>query len=485
MRFYFLLANWVKICYNISMKFIKIEKKVIDYIEKNGLIKAGERILVAVSGGPDSIFLLHLLNFFKNECSIDLICCHINHNLRGEDSERDENFAKDHFRSMNLQFVMRSVNVSSYRKKQHLSIEDAARQLRLKTLEKIAEETDSQKIALGHTFDDLVETFFLNLLRGAGRRGLLGIRERRGRFIRPLLCLSKKDILIYLKERNIDYRIDVTNWNSQYSRNFIRRELVPQIEERLNRSVKTNISQLIEVLKDEEEVLSRTVEKIIEKILKKSEEGIIIERETFRSLEAALQRRVIMRCFEKMAGEDKRLNFREIESLRSAISGRSSGLQFSYYGTTFFVGTDNVLAENRLVSLEGYGEEKQDKIILDIPGNVQFQNRYHIVASVLESINGDIVNPDCVYFDLDEIHPPIVVRTRTDGDKFKPFGMKQDKKVKDFFIDSKIQFWERDKIPLILDSKDILWIVGLRRSDVARVGEKTERILKIEKRKIG
>jgi tRNA(Ile)-lysidine synthase len=129
--------------------------------------------------------------------------------------------------------------------------------------------------------------------------------------------------------------------------------------------------------------------------------------------------------------------------------------------------------------------ERTEEKIIDIPGAVKFQNRCYIKASVLGSINGDISNPDCVYFNLDEIQPPILLRTRSNGDKFRPFGMKNEKKVKDFFIDSKIPFWERDKIPIIADEKNILWIVDLRRSDMAKVGDKTKRILKIEKREIG
>ncbi|TES91421.1 MAG: tRNA lysidine(34) synthetase TilS [Candidatus Cloacimonadota bacterium] len=464
------------------MKVEEIEKKVLNYIEKNGLIEEGEKILVAVSGGPDSIFLLYLLNLYKSELKIELVCCHINHNLREEASEKDERFVKDFSQKMDIPLIAKSVNVSSYKKDKHLSLEDAARRLRLKTLEKSADERDAQKIALGHTADDSIETFFLNLLRGAGRRGLLGIQPMRGRFIHPLLCLSKREILFYLKEKNIDYRIDVTNWNRQYRRNFIRRELVPLIEERLNRGVKTNISQLIEVLRDEEEILSREVKKVVKKIFMETEENLLIEREAFRRLKPGIQRRVIMRCFEGMTKSDARLNFKEIESLRTAISGTSSGLRFSYYGTTFFVGSDAVLVQNKNISSE---KSKNEKVFLDIPGKVLFQNRYYITASVLRSLNGNIDDPDCAYFDLEAIHPPLVLRTRENGDKFKPFGMNQEKKVKNFLIDEKIPFWERDEIPLISDANGILWIVGLRRAEVARVREKTKRILKLEKREIG
>ncbi len=467
------------------MKFRKIEKSVGDYVEKNRLIKTGEKILVAVSGGPDSIFLLHILNSYRKEFGIDLICCHINHNLRGDASKRDESFVKDVSQKMDMPFVVRNLDVSSYRENEHLSLEDAARQLRLKTLNEIAEKTNSQKVALGHTFDDLIETFFLNILRGSGRGGLLGMRAERDVFIRPLLCLTKAEIILYLKERDIDYRIDVTNWHSNYRRNFIRRELVPVIEEKLNKGAKRNIARLMTVLKDEEEIISRIVEREMGLIVRQTEEDYLIEREGFRGLEPAIQRRVIMRCFEDMEEDYRRLNFSEIESLRNAISGRSSGLKVQHYGVTFYVGTETVLVQKKRMALDECEMDRAEEKVINIPGEVKFQNRYYIKTSVLGSINGDISNPDCVYFNLDEIEPPILLRTRSNGDKFRPFGMKNEKKVKDFFIDSKIPFWERDKIPIIADAKNILWIVDLRRSDMAKVGDKTKRILKIEKREIG
>ena len=465
------------------MNVKNIENRVIGCIKTNRLITSGDKVLVAVSGGPDSIFLFNLLNRYKNELSIELFCCHINHNLRGEVSKKEETFVRNVSKSMGIQFVSRSVDVLSYSKEMHLSIEDAARKMRLKVLKNIADEINVQKIALGHTSDDSIETFFLNLFRGAGRKGLSGIKLQREIFIRPLLCISKKEITVFLKENNIDYRIDVTNWNRDYRRNFIRREIVPLIEEKINSNLKANILQLISVINNEEELLSKVTDEVIENICKKTEDGILVERDGFRTLKPALQRRVVMKCFEKIAGKNKSLKFKEIEALRNTISGTSSGLYFSYHKSEFFIGADTVLVRRSETVIEK--AEKCDVVKLNIPGDVQFKECCSIITSVLKNINGNINDKKCVYFNLSEIHPPLVVRTRRNGDKFSPFGMNKKKKIKDFFIDEKVPFWERDKIPLVVDTKDILWIVGLRRSDLAKVGDKTERVLKIEERQIG
>jgi len=462
------------------MMFEKTKTKVLEYIKENGLIKKGDKVLIAVSGGPDSIFLLHLLAQYKNELGICIICCHINHNLRGEDSDRDERLVKNTVERMEIPFFTRKIDVSSFGKEHHLSLEDAARRLRIKIFEEIADETDAQRIALGHTSDDLLETFFLNLVRGAGRKGLLTMNSKRERFIRPLLSISKKEIVTYLKGRNIDYRIDVTNWMTRYRRNFIRRELIPLIERNMNSGLKKNILQLLDILREEEAVFDTIVQGEMKKTCGETDEGMFIKRPLFRNLKSAIQRRIIIECFENVATCEKKLHFSEIESLRNAIKGRTSGLTFAFYGTTFLVGADGVLIKNCKESKP----KKTNETIIKIPGTVTFQNRYYIKTSLLNAPNGDIKASNCAYFDLDAVHQPIVLRKRNNGDIFKPFGMQHSKKIKDFFIDEKVPFWKRDNIPLVVDSKDILWIVGLRRSDVAKVQENTERILKMEEEKI-
>jgi len=456
----------------------KTEKKIIDFIEGFQLIEKGDKILVAVSGGPDSVFLLHILNLFTKRFGIKLSGCHINHNLRGENSNADERFVKALCVEMDIPLTVQNEDVPSFRKEKNLSLEDAARRLRLSAIWDIAATEHCTKIALGHTFDDNIETFFLNLFRGSGREGLLGISRRRGIVIRPLLSISKKEILSYLKEKEIDYRIDVSNWETLYRRNFIRRELVPLIEKRLDKDVKNNISHLIEILSCEEEMISEIVEGEKKKSEGKSGGSLLMNRILFRKQKVAVQRRLIIEAFEDVAGKEMHLNYREVESLRKAIDGSSSGLRFSFAKVIFFLSSDTILVKKEKV----FSSFEQQEI--EIPFKVKFRNRWIIEASILESLDGDITEPSCAYFDLDEIHPPLLLRTKCNGDRFIPFGMNGEKKVKDYFVDSKIPFWNRNEIPIISDKQSILWIVGLRRSNKAKITESTKRVLKIEKREI-
>ncbi|TET24378.1 MAG: tRNA lysidine(34) synthetase TilS [Candidatus Cloacimonadota bacterium] len=458
-----------------------VRVKVLHYIKDKSLIESGERILVAVSGGPDSMLLMHILNGYKSELNISLVCCHVNHQLRDVASNRDELFVRNVCRQIGVPFVSKRINVSALSKEKHISIEDAARQLRLGALYDIAEERKCQKIGVGHTSDDTMETFILNILRGTGRKGLSGIHPKRGKFIHPLLCLKKREVLHYLKNHHIDYQIDVTNWRSDNRRNFIRRELVPLIEKKFNKRVKDNILQLIKIIIDEEDLLSTLTGKTLEGLQKERDEGIVFDRDSIKALHPAIQRRILIRSFEKLAGE-MRLNFKEIEALRTAIISDCSGMVFPYHGIIFLIGANSIL-----VRVESRKKEVREDIhaCLSIPGSIRFQNRYLIKTTVLEQINGNIDSRDCVYYDLDLIQQPLIIRTRNNGDTFIPFGMHQKKKVKEFFIDAKVPFWERDEIPIIADEKGILWIAGLRRADSAKVRKDTERILKIEKRYIG
>jgi tRNA(Ile)-lysidine synthase len=457
------------------MEFDTMGRTVLDFIRKNGLLRGGEKVLVAVSGGPDSVFLLHFLNQYKEELKCTLVTCHINHTLRGEASLLDREFVRRMSEDFRIPFETFDVDVRGFKEKRRLSIEESARVLRYSTLERCAREKGAEKIALGHTRDDSIETFLLNLFRGSGRKGLTGIQPKRGKLIRPLLCLSKREILTSLKRLNIDYRIDASNWRTEYARNFIRRDLVPLIEEKMDRNIKGSVSQLIKVFGEEEELLERTTEECFRNICEKKESGIEIERSRFNSLHTALQRRIVRRCFSEISGDVGMMNYKEVESLRRVINGESSGVRILYPPVLFLISSEKILI----------GEERDelqsgDGINLTIPGSATFLDRSILSTSIVDTVSETFDNSNCVYFDIQKIEEPLTVRTRVNGDTFTPFGFPHEKKVKELLIDEKIPFWERDTIPLVSDKKGILWVVGVRRSDRAKISEETKGILKIE-----
>jgi tRNA(Ile)-lysidine synthase len=458
-----------------------LEKRVISFILEHDLIDPDDRVMIGVSGGPDSVFLLDLLSSYSKKLRFKLCCCHIDHGLRGEASRDDERLVEELALEREIPFVAKRIDCVSYSELHRISLEEAARSLRLATLSEIAGEHDAQEIALGHTADDNAETFLMNLLRGTGRKGLCGIQPKRGDIIHPLLCIRRSEIIRYLKEKRIGYRVDVTNWHTHFTRNFIRHELVPLMEKGLERNVKSNILRLIEIIASEEEVLAEMTGRIFSDICSISAEGISIGRSDFKKVNPAMQNRLILRCFDEVAEKRASLNSREVCAIRRSALGESSGSSFLHHGVEYLIGADSLFIGRRRPVKGGV----ENELILSTSDEVTFHDKFLIKTRILSEINGDLSNPDCAYFDLEKLVMPLTIRKRRNGDVFVPFGMAKKKKVKELLIDTKVDFWARDMIPIVSDARGIIWVAGVRRSADAMVDQSTKRILKIEKRTIG
>ncbi|HEX9251573.1 MAG TPA: tRNA lysidine(34) synthetase TilS, partial [Ignavibacteriaceae bacterium] len=213
-----------------------IEQKIIRFIKENKLLSDGEKILVALSGGPDSVFLLHILNKYKKKFKIELGAVHINHLLRGKDSGRDELFCKTICEELSIPFYCLRKNVKDYSKKNKISLEVAGRKIRYDFFEKISKANKYDKIATAHNVDDNAETVLLNLIKGTGIKGIAGIPVRRNNIVRLILSLTKKEILNYLNENKFEYRVDESNLSNDFERNFLRNEVIPLIQNNVNPS---------------------------------------------------------------------------------------------------------------------------------------------------------------------------------------------------------------------------------------------------------
>jgi tRNA(Ile)-lysidine synthase len=458
-----------------------LETKIFDFISAHALLERNDTVLVGLSGGPDSVLLAAILSRYIKKVNGSLVCCHVNHGLRGEASEGDEEFVKSFAAEQGMACQVRHVDVASYCREHGLSLEEAARHLRLDALEVARRGLGAQKIALGHTADDAVETFLFNLLRGTGRKGLSGIQPKRGLVVRPLLSIRRSEIIRYLKENRIAFRIDTSNWQCDFTRNYIRHQLFPHIEQKLKRKVKSNILQLISIIRSEEELLDRMTDELFTGKCAVSHEGITMRRQDFRSMDTAMQRRLIVRCFAETTNSWQGLNYREIDAIRKAALGKTSGVTFLYHGVRFLIASEEILiAPEQLGRSDAAGD-----VTLQTSDEVTFRGRCCIRTEVISKVNGDFSSRDCAYFDLEKLVLPLTLRSRRNGDAFEPFGMGHKKKVKELFIDEKVPFWERDAIPVISDAEGIIWIAGIRRAAVAKVDEHTKHILKIEKRDIG
>lgn len=428
-------------------------KKFIEYIEKEELIEKDDKILIAFSGGPDSVALGSMLIGIKKDYNMKLAICHINHNLRGKESEGDEKFCKEFSEKHNLDFFSLSADVTSYSKEKKIGLEEAGREIRYEFLQKVAKENNYNKIALAHNLDDNVETFLFRLMRGTGLEGLKGIPVKRDKIIRPLLFMKKSEILSYLEEIKQEFRIDSSNNDNIYTRNKIRLDLIPYIEKEFNPKFKETVSRLIEDISEtSEENLNFTT------------------LEEFLSLSKRNQKSILYKMLKEKNLEISR---GKIDEILKVIE--KNGYKEVSLGNDFILKKTYKLIE--IVKDKSYKKNKEkEKIELDIPSKIEY-NGCNIEIRLVDKLEK---NKNYFYFDYDKLSFPIFVRLREEGDKFYPLGMDRGKKLKKFFIDEKIDKDLREKIPIITDKDNILLIGNIRRSSVGQVSEESKKIVLIK-----
>lgn len=419
-------------------------------IEEEKLVEENDKILVALSGGPDSVALLRLLLEIKDKYKIELGLCHINHMLRGENSDGDEEFCKRLSQYYKIPFYSLRANIEAYGKEKKIGLEEAGREIRYEFFNRISTQNSYNKIALAHNLDDNVETFLFRLIRGTGINGLKGIPVKRDKIIRPLLNTKKSDILDYLSNINQEYRIDESNNEKVYSRNKIRLDLIPYIEKEFNPNFKESITSLINDFSFEEdfEILDNKLEiEYLNKLSKAKKGKLIYSFLKFNDIE--LNRNKV----------EEIINILEKDGYKEISLGRGLTLKKSY----------------KTISIEKEKREdsKKSKIQLDIPDKIGYNG--HIIEVML--VNKPVTGKNCFNFDYDKITEPLYVRTKNEGDKFLPVGMESYKKLKKFFIDQKVEKEKREEIPIIFSGDEILLIGNLRSSRVASLTENSNNIL--------
>ncbi len=428
-------------------------KKIIEFIETEELIQKNDKLLIAFSGGPDSVALARLLMDIRKDYKLELGLCHINHNLRGKESDEDEEFCREFSKKHNLEFFSLKADIVAYGKNNKLGLEEAGREIRYEFLEKTAGNNFYNKIALAHNLDDNVETFLFRLMRGTGLEGLKGIPVKRDNIIRPLLFMKKAEILSYLEEIKQEFRIDSSNNENIYTRNKIRLELIPYIEKEFNPRFKDNINSLIESVNDikQNDLIFSNLEEFF-KYSKEKQKSILYKMLKEKKLE--ISRGKI----------DEILKVIEKDGYKEVSLGNNFILKKTYNSIE--------IIENKI---EMENKEKE-KIELDIPSKIGY-NGYNIEIKLVEEIEK---NKNYFYFDYEKLSFPIFVRTKEEGDKFLSKGMASPKKLKKFFIDEKIDKDLRDRLPIILANNDILLVSNLRKSSIGELDSKSNKILLIK-----
>lgn len=455
-----------------KMVFPKVKK----IIEKYSMFSPGDKILVGVSGGPDSVCLLHILDRFRKEMALSLHIAHINHGIRKRESKREEEFVSHLAGRMGLPITVKSINVPSYARKKKLTVEEAARDMRYRVLERLAGKLNAKKIALGHTASDQVETVLMHLLRGSGPQGLSGIPPLRklgsAEIVRPLIEVSREEILGYLKENNLKFCLDSSNRKTEYFRNKIRLKLLPLLRKNYNKDIEGALLRLSEILKEENAYWERVVERILNEVVSWKSGKILIDFRRFLRYNVVVQRRVLYRLFSGI------VSLYQIEAIRNLARKSSQGKRI-YLGNKF-----SVRKEGDFLIFSSSPERKLKKFNypIRVPGKNEIDGlNLTLSTRIVDFRPVSDGSANIVYFDIDKINSrKLIMRNRREGDRFRPFGLRGTKKLSDFFIDRKIPRRLRDRVPLLVDGNDILWVVGIRRADKARITENTRKILEVQ-----
>ncbi|WP_029451482.1 tRNA lysidine(34) synthetase TilS [Clostridium algidicarnis] len=469
-----------------------MKKRILEYIEKYSMIQKDDKVLVALSGGPDSITLLHILYSLKDDLGITLYAAHINHKLRGEASDKDERYVKEICSSLNIPCYVKLADINAISKKRGISSEMAGRDVRYDFFESLKKDLNINKVAVAHNSNDRAETILMRIMRGTGIEGLAGIKPvRDNTYIRPILILSRKEIEDYCEINKLCPRIDKTNNEPIYARNKVRLELIPYIKENFNKDIINTLNRFSELMVRDNDYLEKiSYEKFMKYVEINSKSDIIIHKEAFKEHDSIVTR-IIRYSIEKLEGtlnNIEMIHISSIVSLSNQGTGKTVNLPHditvsNVYGDIFIKKNYKKVIKNEnlssIINLKDYTKEDlKIGVKINIP---EFQMSLFI--KLLSDDNISNLNlkgkSNCKYFDADKIKGDINVRYRKDGDKFIPYGMSGSRKLKDIFIDEKIPREQRDSIVLICFDKHIAWIEGYKVSELFKVEHKTKNILSI------
>lgn len=410
--------------------------------KKDNLVEKNDKIVVGFSGGPDSVFLVEMLMKLRENINFDMVLVHINHLLRGKNSDGDEKFSIEYGKKKGLQVFSRKINITALGKDIGLTLEEAGRKARYDLFKEVFEKIGANKIALAHNKDDQLETFMFRLTRGAGLEGLEGIVAKRDVYIRPISEIYKKDIVEYLNKNSIPYRIDETNFENEFTRNSIRLDLIPFIEKRYNPKFKDKLYSLIEEI--------REVNKVLEIRLEEYVVNNKLSIEKLKKLDKYLLSKVLIQYLYSYGIEVSRKKIQLIEDILDKGGSKDISLNGEFVlkkEYDFLAIEKNTKKENQCIK----------EVELEIPGQIIF-GEYVIEASFTDKILYDNQN----FYTSLKMGDKLKIRSRKDGDRIIPIGMTSEKKVKDILINEKVPKEKRDTIPLVLYNEEIVWIAGIK-----------------------
>ena len=465
-------------------------QKIFGYIERHQLIGAGDVILAGVSGGADSVCLLEVLRAYRSKVDFELRVIHVEHGIRGEASLADAEYVRDFCEKRTVPCKWVSVDALSYSRKHGLSVEEAARELRYEAFEEAAQETEKERmagrtdtagrtvasrdtgtglvrIAVAHHMEDQAETVLWQMIRGSDMRGMGGMRSKRERIIRPLLPAERAQIEMFLRERGICWREDVTNGDKAYTRNRLRMDVLPVLKQ-LNEQALEHLCETAGKLQETEDYLAVQAGMLYERCTAQTPRGGLLVYATLLQEHPLMQRRVLYRALQTAGESAKDLGSRHIALLQELFSrqtGRELMLPYQVLAVRTYEGVE-LLAPRAWTA---HGEK--EKIL---PEQIRMEVLEHLQLSEISK------KKYTKWFDYDKIKYSVQIRKRQSGDYLTVDGAGHRQKLKKYLVNEKIPKSQRDELLLLADGPHIMWVVGYRISDYYKVDEHTKRVLKVQ-----
>ena len=465
---------------------------MLHFIQEHQLISGRHPLLVAVSGGPDSVCLLHLLVQLRAELGVRLHLAHLNHQLRGAEAEADARYVAELASQLGIPATVESRDVRSYQARQRSSLEEAAREVRYTFLAQVAGAAGANAVAVGHTLDDHIETVLMHMIRGAGTRGLRGMQPRvtlqfgdnNLTVVRPLLAVSREETTSYCHEHQLMARMDTTNRSLSPLRNRIRLKLLPLLKG-YNPRITEALLRMAAISRDDLAFLDNEGSRAWEDIARRQGNLIALDKKRFLELPTALQRHLLRVSVEKLSGNLRDIEARHIEQMMAALAkpagkriNMPGGLIFAIDYSDYRLGS----AEATLSPFPALSGEFPVKI----PGRTVLPG-WQITATVAhreqgaEAVNtagaGLSAHRFTACFDFTKTGDSLVVRARRRGDRFQPLGLNQAKKLGEFMIDAKVPRSWRQCVPIVCSPSQIIWVVGWRVDERVRVTGETKQVL--------
>ncbi|MFH2031744.1 MAG: tRNA lysidine(34) synthetase TilS [Bacteroidota bacterium] len=432
----------------------KVEEKIFKLIKDDRLIESGDKLLIALSGGPDSVFALHFFIKFKKKYKIEIAAFHLNHMLRGKEADKDELFCEKLCAQFEVSFFKEKSDVKKIAKANKKSVEETGRDIRYNLLEKYSEEFGYNKIVTAHNLDDNAETILLNVIKGAGIKGLCGIPVKRGKIIRPFLHVQKGEILEELQREKIKFRKDTSNLSSDYERNYIRNEIIPKLKKRINNNVAESLLRTSQNMNSVSKYIDSQIELIANELISVNRDTITFKTSKSVLFQGEIRNELFVYLLRNILKTELSQNdVLKLEKIYNSQTGKS--IQLKNRVMCFRERDSIIIKQNQTPK-----DNRVIKTLFKIGETAElFGNE--ISSAFVDEITFES-SKNVEYICADKLSDDFVLRRWKAGDKFIPLGMKGFKKLSDFLTEQKVASDSKSEQLIVENGGEIIWVIGHR-----------------------